>query len=555
MIQTSASAANGGHAVDDVLRLSEERLRLVLDATGAGIWDTHVGTGETYLSPRFEDILGYAPGGCPRTLITFVRHIVPEHRELVIDRLRQSVRSQAPFVIDCRIRDKVDRIRWLHVRGDVIRSPSGRTARSVGTIVDVTAAAEAAEARVAQERELSRAEVRRAEHQAQLDAQLHHAQKLESLGLLAGGIAHDFNNLLVGVLSNASLALLDLDDRTPARGVVLEIERTAQRAADLTRQLLAYSGKGRFIVEPLDLSALAREMSQLLRTVVSKDATLHLELEDALPAIEGDATQLRQVIMNLITNASDALEGRPGTITVRTCQGALPPLEGEVLEFGGPCRAATTICLEVIDTGVGMTRAVAERIFDPFFSTKFTGRGLGLAAALGIVRGHHGSITLATAPGRGTRMRLRFPVPRAVPAPDTTETRAARRSRSGQVLVVDDDSVVRGVTTALLRRQGFDVDAVDGGQAALDRLANDAAAYRFVLLDLTMPGLTGIEVLERLRARERREGRPLRPVFLMSGYSEVDVAPHLGELSIAGFLQKPFTLADLEALLDGLPDA
>jgi len=638
----------------------------VLEATGAGIWDTHIGTGETFISERFEQILGYAPGTCPRLLTTFVRHVVPEHRARVVEALRTSVRTGKPFAFDCRIRDARDGLRALHVRGDALADDGGRVVRSVGIVVDVTAEAMAREQQLAQERQLARAqeiaqvgswtwefssqslswsaefyrileldpatvppsqealfalisdedrdrlraaheacignevpvdlrhalhlpdgrvrhvharaevlrsatgrplaivgtmqdvteEVQAAEARARLEAQVHHAQKLESLGLMAGGIAHDFNNLLVGVLSNASLALLDLDERSPVRQVVLEIERTAQRAADLTRQLLAYSGKGRFVVEPLHLSELAAEMTQLLRTVVSKDATLELALDHTLPPILGDATQLRQVIMNLITNASDALQGGRGSITVRTRRHDGLPLDPDALHFGvETVPQAETVCLEVVDSGIGMTRGTAERIFDPFFSTKFTGRGLGLAATLGIVRGHHGAISVESAPGQGTRFVLRFPVTAAHGTAASPPTAPVAERHRGRVLVVDDDSVVRGVATALLARRGFEVVSEASGQAALDHLARSAGEVRFVLLDLTMPGLTGIEVLQRLRAIEREATRPPVAVVLMSGYSEQEVTSGTGDLAIAGFLQKPFTIADVDALLASLAHA
>ncbi|MCU0617548.1 MAG: response regulator [Gemmatimonadaceae bacterium] len=536
----------------DALRRREERLRLAVEATGAGVWDTHADAGEPFVSPHIEALLGYAPLQTPRALRALLRHVVADDRPRVLERLRRARATGAPFTIDCRVTNTRGQIRWVHLRGRFIDTPSRTAPRSIGTIVDITSEFEANEARLEAARTHSLEELRRAEQQAQRDAQMHHAQKLESLGLLAGGIAHDFNNLLVGVLSNASLALLDLEERSPVRGIVLDIERTAQRAADLTRQLLAYSGKGRFVVESLDLSALAREMSQLLRTVVSKDATLHLELDEALPPIEGDATQLRQVIMNLITNASDALSGRPGTIAIRTGQG-LPVARDDTMTFGEACTSNEVVWLEVSDSGIGMTRDVAERIFDPFFSTKFTGRGLGLAATLGIVRGHHGAITLETTPGQGTRLRLCFPTLRAPAVTEVAPPRPAEHARSGRVLVVDDDRVVRSVTSALLTRQGYAVTTVESGQDALEELAQRSESFAFALIDLTMPGLTGVEVLEQWRARERREGRSPLPVVLMSGYTEVDVAPHLADLQVSGFLQKPFTLAAVEAMIDALP--
>ncbi len=643
-----------------------DRLRLILAATQAGMWDTHLGSGETYASDRFDEIMGYPPGGCPRALSAFVRCVVPEHRSRVLELVRESVRSRSPYVVECRIRDARGVIKWLHVRGDVLTDAAGQAARIIGTVVDISAEATArlqqqtADARNRErERELARAQeiaqigswtwhfgtqslswstefyrivgldpqqvapseaalddliqpedrehlraahalaiesgepvnvryrIRRRdgterhlhaltevlynddgspqsligtlqdvtdrvlqdEERLRLESQIHHAQKLESLGLLAGGIAHDFNNLLVGVLSNASLALLDLDESAPARHVVLEIERTAQRAADLTRQLLAYSGKGRFVVEPLDLTALASEMSQLLRTVVSKDATLQLTLDTAPPLMYGDATQLRQVIMNLITNASDALQGRAGSVIVRTSHGPHEAPLPDELTFGELRAGELALHLDVIDSGSGMERDVAERMFDPFFTTKFTGRGLGLAATLGIVRGHHGSITVMTAPGKGTHIRLSFPVAEdAVQAPASSQD-ARTELRGGRVLVVDDDRVVRGVCAALLSRRGYTVESVECGRDALDRLATAVEPYRFVLLDLTMPGLSGIEVLQRIRESERKESRPAVPVFLMSGYSEQDVSSGLGELTISGFLQKPFTMNDVNALL------
>jgi signal transduction histidine kinase/CheY-like chemotaxis protein len=440
---------------------------------------------------------------------------------------------------EVRVRDERGAWRWMRCRfTPLTRAIDGAGSQVVGTIEDVTEQVALADARV------------------RLESRMQQAQKLDSLGLLAGGIAHDFNNLLVGVLSNASLALLDLEDPSPTRAVVLEIERTAQRAADLTRQLLAYSGKGRFVVEPIALSALAAEMAQLLHTVVHKDARITLDLDDALPLIEGDATQLRQVVMNLITNASDALLGRPGEITVRTRRASELPLSPSARRFVSDAEpAGECAALEISDSGCGMNEQTTERMFDPFFSTKFTGRGLGLAATLGIVRGHRGDIRVETEPGRGTRFVMRFPVAPARRPHDTPSRSLTPVTQRGRVLVVDDDGVVRSVTTALLTRRGFDVTAVSSGREALTWLMVPPDDLRCVLLDLTMPGLTGVETLHQLREQERAEGSAPRTVFLMSGYSEQEVAGSIGELGVAGFLQKPFTMADLDALLTALPDA
>ena len=441
-------------------------------------------------------------------------------------------------ITQVRVRDLSGAWRWMRCRFSALTlSSTGTPERVVGTVEDITE------------------QVQRLQAQRRLETQTHHAQKLDSLGLLASGIAHDFNNLLVGVLSNASLALLDLDDASPTHGVVREIERTAQRAADLTRQLLAYSGKGRFVIEPLSLSELAREMAQLLHTVVHREATIHLDLADDLPLIDGDATQLRQVIMNLITNASDALQGLPGTITVRTRRAPEIRVEGDAQHFGTELApGAPCVALEVIDAGCGMTAETTTRMFDPFFSTKPTGRGLGLAATLGIVRGHHGDIRVESAPGRGTRFVLRFPEARTRPVLDTPSRQQAAVTHRGRVLVVDDDGVVRSVTTALLTRRGFEVTALASGREALEWLGTAPDDLRCILLDLTMPGLTGIETLQHLRVQERLESRVPNTVYLMSGYSEQEVAGSIGTLNVAGFLQKPFTMTDLDDLLAALPD-
>jgi PAS domain S-box-containing protein len=518
---------------DARLREHERELARAQEIARIGSWTEQLDTGALTWSLQMYRILGLDPTQVQPSVEAVDAVLAPEERT----RLRAAKSA-------CRLHgtpvDEHLTLRWpdgqerhVQVLAERRQRPNGTPLEIVGTVQDVT--------------EEFRAELAR----TQLESQTHQTQKLESLGLLAGGIAHDFNNLLVGVLSNASLALLDLDESTPTRDVVLEIERTAQRAADLTRQLLAYSGKGRFIVERLQLSDLAAEMANLLRTVISKDATLVLELAEALPAMRGDATQLRQVIMNLITNASDALEGRPGTITIRTFAGPPAP-DATALLFGEPLSSRDLVSLEVADTGTGMSHETALRVFDPFFSTKFTGRGLGLAAALGIVRGHQGQIAVSSALGLGTRFVLSFPARAGNDAERVTPT-SAPVIHDGRVLVCDDDAVVRGVASALLSRRGFTVETVGSGHDALALLAQSPTAYRFLLLDLTMPGVSGLEVLRSWRAQERHAGSTRLPVFLMSGYSAQDIAADAEGLAISGFLQKPFTLADLDNMLAALP--
>jgi PAS domain S-box-containing protein len=368
-------------------------------------------------------------------------------------------------------------------------------------------------------------------------AQSRHVQKLESIGVLAGGIAHDFNNLLHVILGNAELTRAHLPPDSPALETLGEVIRAAQRATDLTRQLLAYSGKGAFVLRHLDLSHEVHEMATLLRTVISKQAVLVWELEPDLPSIAADETQIRQIVMNLITNASDALDDRPGTIILRT-----GTVRGEEVDADGEF-----VYLEVADSGVGMASETLQRIFDPFFSTKFSGRGLGLAAVMGIVEAHHGLIRIRTAPGEGTAFRVLFPAAGAkADVSDTAPTSQDNWRGSGTLLIVEDEEGVRAVAERMLEGLGFQVVSAEDGREALKLVADRSEHIVAVLLDLSMPHMGGPETLRRIR-----ELQPGLPVVLMSGYTEQEVASRLLDENPGpvAFLQKPFLPADLVTVL------
>jgi PAS domain S-box-containing protein len=370
-------------------------------------------------------------------------------------------------------------------------------------------------------------------------------QKLESLGVLAGGIAHDFNNLLTIILGHVTLAELQLPDDSSVRSNLGQIKAGSLRAAELCRQMLAYSGRGRFVVGPIDLSELVQSTVPLLRLSISKQASLRFALAPGLPCVEADATQLRQILMNLVINASDAIGSRPGTITITT---GLRRVD-EALLRGAVYHSAVAggdyVLLEVADTGCGMTPETRARIFDPFFSTKFTGRGLGLAAVLGIVRGHRGALLVESTPGQGSTFRLLLPSSPAgtVPLPLQGEGVAISQEppwrHAGRVLLADDEEAVRLVSSDILESFGLEVDAVADGATALACLETASVPYDAVLLDLTMPGLGGDEVLRRLRERW-----PRLPVVLMSGYVEQDAVQRFGGAldGATVFLQKPFSL-------------
>jgi signal transduction histidine kinase/CheY-like chemotaxis protein len=416
---------------------------------------------------------------------------------------------------------------WLRVECRPIRSARGRLQCWMLRLRDETA-------------------LRRSEEAVQ------HAQKVESLGVLAGGIAHDFNNLLLVMLGNAGLAREELPPASRAADYLADVERAAERAADLTRQLLAYAGKGRLEVVELDVSRLAREVVDLVGVSISKQIELHCRLGDGLPAVTGDASQLRQVVMNLVLNAADAIGDHEGAIAV----------ESELVELGEAERdgwlgqeawsGGRFVALRVADTGGGMVEAVRRRIFEPFFTTKATGRGLGLAATLGIVRSHGGWIRVESRPGLGSTFSVLLPAgERAAAAPPPPRPSAAATWRSdATVLVVDDEAPVAKVAARTLASAGMQVLVASDGAEALSFYRERAGKIDLVLLDLNMPGLPGAEVYRALR----RES-PGLPILLSSGYPEQEALARIEGGEAVAFLQKPYGADTLRrrvrALLEG----
>jgi len=394
------------------------------------------------------------------------------------------------------------------------------------------------------------AEARRADaERLELERQLLHAQKLESLGILAGGIAHDFNNLLQAMLGNLSLALPALPPASPVHEAVEHAAQAARRATDLTRQLLAYSGRGRFVIQPVDLSALVRENAHLFRASVPHTCSIALRLAEGLPTVEADVGQVQQVIMNLLTNAAEAIGERAGIVTITTARraGGAAAAAGSLVAVPAPAEA--WVALEVADTGCGMAPETLARLFDPFFTTKGVGRGLGMSALLGIVRGHHGALFVDSAPGGGTTVRVLFPVPPAGslrPAPAETPPPArlapAPAGALGAVLVVDDEEVVRRACLRMLRALGRPALGAAGGQEAVELLRAHRGEIGAAIVDLSMPGMDGLATLEALLALE-----PGLPVLLSSGFDEQALLGRGAEGRAAGFLQKPYSLDDLRA--------
>jgi PAS domain S-box-containing protein len=367
----------------------------------------------------------------------------------------------------------------------------------------------------------------------------------ESLGVLAGGIAHDFNNLLTTIQGNAELAKMDLPADSPVQQNIEEIDSSSSRAAEICQMMLDYAGKGRIDVEPLDLSDVVREMRNDLRVEGGQNVAFDFQLEQGLPGVAADPVQLRRMLASLVTNAREAMDGDVGVVTVRT----------GLLNCGLNCKAdarfghelveGRCVYLQVTDTGSGMDRATLESLCDPYFSTKFAGRGLSLSAVLGIVRSHGGAIRVWSEPGQGSTFLVLFPFLKSQeeePAAATDDPAAWKSS--GTVLIVDDEKPVRTVGRRMMERMGFDVLTANDGREGVETFRANVDRIRCVLLDLTMPEMDGEAAFHAMR-----EIREDVQVILASGYSEKDVLSRFRGDGLAGFLHKPYRFKLLKAMV------
>ncbi len=492
-----------------------------------GSWRFNLKTRELQRSKEVNEILGIPLASFP-VLEDLLAIFDRDDIEAVTRAFKFCIDGRSPGMSELRIvaQDK-PRDLLLHFEGEY--DETGRATHIVGAVQDITA--------------LRKAE----EENRKFEAQVRQAQKLESLGVLAGGIAHDFNNLLMGILGNADLALLDLAPESPARQSIFAIETAAKRAADLARQMLAYSGKGRFVIKRLDLQKLLEEMTHLLKTSVSKKAVLKFEFADHVPPIEADAAQIRQIILNLVVNASEAIGDKSGVISVRTgaydCDAdylADTYLESADLPEG------TYSYIEISDTGGGMDRDTLSKIFDPFFTTKFTGRGLGLAAVLGIVRGHRAAVKVYSELKKGTTFKVLFPADKG-PVSETdglSSVQIDNRLQGKLVLLVDDEETVRAVGKSMLERLGCKAVTAEDGRVGLAIFRNAPQEFDCVILDLTMPHMDGEECFRELR-RIRKD----IIVVLSSGYNEQDLIDRFAGKGLAGFIQKPYKTDKLRSKL------
>lgn len=457
----------------------------------------------------------------------FVDMVTAESRDAFEGNLPQLVESGRISDLELEMRRKDGSLFPVLLSMTLLRDAEGVPVSSRSMVFDMT--------------ERKRAEAER----KNLEAQVQQAQKLESLGVLAGGIAHDFNNLLMAIMGNADLALQDISEVSPARPMLEEIDKTAHRAAELCKQMLAYSGKGRLVIKPIDLSELVKEMGHMLAVSISKKAVLNYNLAERLPSVEVDPTQIRQVIMNLIINASESIGEENGVISVST--GIMNCTQQYLLatQLHDKAQEGEYVFVEVADSGCGMDAGTIEKIFDPFFTTKFTGRGLGLAAVLGIVRGHQGALKVDSEPGKGTVFRVLLPALsyRAEVVPLEPPVHRGWKSW-GTILLVDDEETIRSLCQRMLERLGFNVLTAGDGADAIEVFRAHAGEIRCVLLDLTMPRMDGKEAFGEMRRID-----PGARVVMSSGYDEQEVASQFSSQGLAGFIQKPYRVTSLKAVL------
>ena len=515
--------------VEEQLRESEERLRLALAAGDMSTWDVDIRTGNISYTRR------NGQGSEEGESVTFDvytllhEHVHSEDHAKAYEAIANHLVGDSDLIeFDCRFRTRSKDFREYAIRGRVVRwNENGDPIHMSGTRLDVTEPRRLqAEQRILQER-------------------VWQAQKLESLGTLAGGIAHDFNNLLTGIVGNADLALDRYNDGSDAREELRTILHSAERAAELCTNLLAYSGGGVGVSRPYNASELVRDTANLLEITVAKKVSIEYNLDENLPSIEVDETQFRQVLMNLIINASEACREASGKIVVTTRSADAYPVDAVSGQVSGDIPEGPVVILTVEDNGIGMPPEVVQRIYDPFFTTKDFGHGLGMAAVLGIMRGHNAAIALNSNPDQGTTFTLIFPTVDEAPQSATqAATEPSNTEHRGTVLVVDDEEIVRNFAKTALTRAGYEVFLANNGLEAIAFYKENSDKVDVVLLDITMPELGGRETHAQLRELD-----PNVRVVFSSGYTYEDESEFSFTENAQGFIQKPYRITDLIATI------
>lgn len=522
---------------EQALGESEARWQFACDGSGDGLWVWNAATDEVYRSRQWKAMLGYAEDEIEDTIKAWDALIHPDDHQRVYTELNKHFVGRTPqYMCEYRVRCKDGTYKWILDRGRVISwSDDGRPLRLVGAHTDISETKRAEEGRLEMER------------------QSMYAQKRESLSAFASNIAHDCNDLFAALAGNLEMALESLPDGSSVRPRLEQAAQAARRGSDLAKQMLAYSGKAELLTRSIDLNQVIEAKIKLLGASLGRNVTLELRLDDRLPSVAADPEQIEQLLGNLVANASEALEGRGGVITLRTGSGEFGDDElsrSRLEERPAPGRF---VHLSVEDTGVGMNQETIDRIFDPFFTTRAMRRGLGLPAVLGIVRAHRGAIFVDSKAGEGTAMRVLFP---ALSAASGAQAVMSTRERAAEVrdvdqpggrtiLLVDDEELVLNLSRALVEHLGFRTLAASSGKAAVEIFEQRAGEIAAILLDLSMPKMDGFTTFTLVR-----KIRPDAKVILSSGYTEQEATERFTGHNLDAFLQKPFHMQSLRETLE-----
>ncbi|MBN2162395.1 MAG: DUF3365 domain-containing protein [Pontiellaceae bacterium] len=515
---------------EKALTRQTERLNRILEGTAAGTWEWNLQTGELIVNDRWAGMIGFSLEEiAPVTVETWRDAYHPEDWRVVDDLLRKCIsREEDYFLCESRILHKDGHWVWVLERGKITHWTSdGNPEWMYGMRADISARKQQEELRL------------------KISEQLQQALHMESLGILAGGIAHDFNNILMAIMGQAEMAMLSLSPNAPELQDMKEIVDAARKASGLCEQMLTYAGKGSSQKDPLVIPKLIEDIFGMLKSSIAPKARMLLDLDSDISCVHADHAQMRQVLINLVLNAAEACGDKPCDITISCGKQEYDEEFPDAFYVIPPAEEITYNYIEVSDNGCGVAPADISRIFEPFFSTKFTGRGLGLAAVRGIIQEHKGAIRVHSVVDLGTSVRILIPpCKKTDPCILTKEEDHANWKGKGMVLLVDDEETVRSISSRTLQWLGLEVLTADDGPAAISLYQDNTERINAVLLDLTMPHMSGEKVLDQLRMIN-----PKVCVIIASGYSEAEIADIAREKQVAGYLQKPYTLSKLRSVL------
>ncbi len=503
----------------------EKILRQAQRIAGIGSWRYTPGAERPEWSEEMFRITGLDPQQGEPSIEDHRLLLSEQDWQLMQDSMKAAMEGNEAFVIEVKVHRPDQTIRTVVARGEANFDESGEVVEVVGTLHDIT-------------------------QRKELEERLAETEKLESLAVLAGGVAHDFNNLLVGVLGNADLLREDLPASSPLLREVEEIIESARQATVLTGKMLAFSGRGQFVCRPIDVNELIQSLQPHLRTLTGQGVSLQTDLAETPLKINGDEQQIRQMLAHLVSNAAEAYGNEEGVVVLRTSRSCLDRTFFQAARARQNCPPGHYVLIEVTDAGEGMKPQTLERLFEPFFSTRFTGRGLGMPAVLGIVRGHHGDLQVISEPGHGTTVRV------ALPCPDRTSERPEESQpeqigsadesdpHRRRILLVDDEPSMLKVAGRMLEKLGMEVVALSDSREAMALLGDPSQRIDSAMFDLSMPNIDGLTLLESCRKM-----RPEIPAILTSGFSRDAVSQQIEGCSLAGFVQKPFSVERIRDLL------